>query len=351
MYDISIRLYSREPHVSQIMTGFCMLERSNKKKYKINISHYTGGNKGAFVEVVYRGKKIIYDVLDGYQDLDSIMDLLNQCDFYFKRSYSAEKNRIFGLHNSERMRPLGFNYHVSCSAHPIDKPYWKELIKNFLGIENNMYSNTYFSTKRFEENPKYKSQGIKVLFATRLWGQDKSLSEKLNVEREYINSMRLSIIKSLKGMKEIEFIGGVSDNSLSRKIAPELIMSKEMTARKSYIKLLHTADICIGTMGVHESIGWKTGEYVAAAKAVVNEAFHYDVPGNFCKGKNYFEFTNAQECIEAVKILLANPDKLYEMKLANQQYYYKYLRPDSLIRNTLEIVDASIDNSRTCYRR
>ena len=133
-----------------------------------------------------------------------------------------------------------------------------------------MYSNTYFSAKRFEENPKYKSQGIKVLFATRLWERDESLSEKLNEERESINRMRLSIIKSLKGIEEIEFIGGVSDNALSRKIAPDLIMPKEITARKSYIKLLHTADICIGTMGLHESIGWKTGEYVAAAKAVVN---------------------------------------------------------------------------------
>ena len=57
MYDISIRLYSREPHVSQIMTGFSMLERADKNKYKINISYYTGENKGAFVEVIYRGKR------------------------------------------------------------------------------------------------------------------------------------------------------------------------------------------------------------------------------------------------------------------------------------------------------
>ena len=52
---------------------------------------------------------------------------------------------------------------------------------------------------------------------------------------------------------------------------------------------------------------------MAGAKAVVNEAFHYDVPGNFCKGQNYFEF--------------------------------------SLIRNNIEIVDVSIDNSYICYRR
>lgn len=346
MEKIKIKLYSKGPHISQILTGFCMLERNDKmNQYRVEMDSSAGNIQGEFVEVLYKGKRIIYDVLDGYQDKAAISALLKQCDFYFKRSYSPEKNRMLGIRDVEKMYPLGMNYHVSCPAHPVDKPYWKEKIKQLLHIECNMYSNTYFTSRRFEEKPKYKSRGVVVLFATRLWSPEQSLSKVLNDERKYINEMRLNIIRKLKAMPDIEFIGGISDNSLSRSTAPELIMPGEMSNRKNYIKLMHKADICIGTMGLHESIGWKTGEYVAASKAVVNETLHYQVPGDFTEGKNYLAFTDANECIDKVKWLIENPDKLYEMKLANQNYYHHYLRPDSMIRNTLKIVDLSIQES------
>lgn len=343
MEKIDIKLYSKGPHISQILTGFCMLERnSNTNKCRVKMKSSSGNIRGEFAEVLYKGKRIIYDVLDGYQDKVAISALLKQCDFYFKRSYSPEKNLMLGMHDVEKMYPLGMNYHVSCPFHPLDKPYWKEIIKQLLHIESNMYSNTYFTSGRFEERPRYKDRGIVVLFATRLWSPEQSLSESLNDERKYINTMRLNIIRELKAMPDIEFIGGISDNSFSRSMAPELIMPEEMTNRKSYIKLMHKADICIGTMGLHESIGWKTGEYVAASKAIVNETLHYQLPGDFAEGKNYLAFTDAQACLAKVRWLISNPDKLYEMKLENQNYYHHYLRPDSMIRNTLKIVDLSI---------
>lgn len=50
---------------------------------------------------------------------------------------------------------------------------------------------------------------------------------------------------------------------------------------------MRRSDICIGSTGLWDSIGWKTGEYVAAARAVVNERFVYEVPGGFREGVNY----------------------------------------------------------------
>lgn len=346
MENIVIKLYSKGPHISQILTGFCMVERNSKtNKCRVKLESSDGNIQGEFVEVLYKGKRIIYDVLDGYQDKAAISALLKQCDFYFKRSYSPEKNRTLDIRDVEKMYPLGMNYHVSCPFHPLDKPYWKERIKQLLHIERNMYSNTYFSSRRFEEKPRYKDRGIVVLFATRLWSPEQSLSKSINDERKYINTMRLNIIRELKAMPDIEFIGGISDSSFSRSMAPELIIPEEMTNRKSYIKLMHKADICIGTMGLHESIGWKTGEYVASSKAIVSETLHYQVPGDFAEGKNYLAFTDAQECLAEVRWLISNPDQLYEMKLANQNYYRHYLKPDSMIRNTLKIVDLSIQES------
>ena len=339
MEEIDIWVCSKEPHVSQILTGFCMLEKLGKLQYTFNGNISSSNVNGAFVKVDYKGKKIVYDVSDGYQDEDSMSRLLDLCDFYFKRSFSRKRNEAFGIEVARKMYPLGLNYHVSCPGHPLDKPYWKEKIKRLLGIEHNMYSNTYFSVRRFEEILKYKRQGFRVLFATRLWEPDRSLPERLNEERRHINEMRINIIRALKDMVDIDFIGGVSDNPFSRQTVPELIIPEAMTNRKGYIQLLHTADIGIGTMGLHESIGWKTGEYVAAAKAIVNETFHYQIPGSFMKDKNYIEFADAEECIEGVRCLAADPDRLYEMKIANHIYYNKYLRPDLMILNTLQIVE------------
>lgn len=345
METIKIKYYQYVPHISQILTGFCLLQKAEPKKYHLEFE-YAGADDfvGPFVEVIYRGKIMVYDTMDGYQDDLLIRKMLDRSDFYFKRSYSAEKNRALGLDDADKIKTLGFNYHVSCKGHPVDKPYWKERIKYIAGIENNMYSNTYFNTERFEELPTEHDGKPLVLFAARLWEKDEHLPNHLNKEREYINQMRIKILKSLKSMGEIDFVGGVSDTPYARKIVPELILPEKMTNRRSYIYLMHKADICIATMGLHESIGWKTGEYVAAAKAIVSEKLHYQVPGDFLPGKNYLEFSDDVQCIDAVKSLINSPEKLLAMRLANRDYYCVYLRPDQLIRNTLDIVDEAIEN-------
>ncbi len=329
---ISVELLSREAHVSQIATGYCMLARKNPD-WAVDTS-VKNGLEGAFVRVHYDGKIIIYDMLDGYQLPEQMQKHLENCDFYFKRSFSPEKNQVlFPADLRARMYPLGFNYHVSCPGHPLDKPNWKENIKKILGIENNQWSSTYFTADKFETSPA-KKEIPTVLFMTRLW-DGAGDSEECN----YINNMRIDIIRSLKEMSGIRFIGGLTDTGPARKLASELLLPHELTARKKYLKTLRACDICIGSMGLHESIGWKTGEYVAAEKAIVNERFHYQVPGDFAVGKNYLEFDSAEKCIAAVRELVESPEKCYEMKLANQAYYQRYLRPDALIQNTLDIVN------------
>lgn len=341
MDKILIKCLSKEPHLSQALTGFYMLfgrcfciieDHSEDFRYPYHT---------AMLDVEYKGKRIIYDMLDGYQSPEAIRYYLEQCDYYFKRSYSEEKNKCLGLACLQKMHPYGFNYHVSCRNHPLDKSYIKERLKAVLRLQNDQYNNksTYYNSGLFEEEPQYKTDGIKVLFQTRLWEPDKTYPDKVNEERATINQMRINILRELRETREIEFVGGLSDSEYEKRVASDLIMPNELTYRKNYIQILHTSDICIGSMGLHESIGWKTGEYIAAAKAIVNEKLHYQVPGNFNAGENYMEYRTVEECIRAVKDLATAPEKLFQMKKQNQIYYKRYLRPDILIRNTLQIVD------------
>lgn len=341
MDKIVIKILSKEPHLSQALTGFRMLFGGRFCRIEDHSENPMYPYHTAMLDVEYRGKRIIYDMLDGYQSSEAIRYYLEQCDFYFKRSYSEEKNESFELPCLQKMYPYGFNYHVSCRNHPLDKSYIKECLKAFLRLPNDQYNNksTYYNSKMFEEEPQYKTYGIKVLFLTRLWEPKRIYSDKVNEERELINQTRIDILRELRETSGINFVGGLSESEYEKKMAPDLIMPNDLTYRKNYIRELHSSDICIGSMGLHESVGWKTGEYIAAAKAIVNEKFHYQVPGNFMPGKNYMEYYTVEECIKAVEDLSADPDKLYEMKRQNRIYYNMYLRPDMLIKNTLQIID------------
>lgn len=326
----NIHILSREPHLSQIITGYIMLNKKQCRFYDDSGAELYPYHS-AFVLVEYQGKTLIYDMLDGYQYPEMIQYYLNNSDFYFKRSYSNAENHKLNLKNVQRMYPLGFNYHVSYRGHFLDKPNWKENIKRCLRIENNQYSSTYFTPQRFETIPSYKTQKIKVLFMTRLWTGEKQ-----------INDMRIMLIRELKRLTGIEFIGGIADTGPARELAPELIVPNALTNRKYYVKTMRKCDICIGTTGLHGSIGWKTGEYVAASKAIIHEKMMYTVPGDFSDGKNYLSFSTCEECLNALGMLINDPQKMFEMKCANEKYYLEYLRPDVMIRNTLKIVNSAI---------
>lgn len=341
MEKIQLTVQSRVPHVSQIITGFlilkeqgCDIEIIDNSADKTHPLHELPA-----ITAKVGGKTVVYDLWDGYNDPEDMIMCLENCDFYFKRSFSQEKNaKILGQYQ-EKIYPLGFNYHVTHKHNPINEPLWKHLAKPLLGKT----PDRYFVPEVFEGQALKTHGPVKILFLARLWDdKEPGFSAEDHAERAYINQMRIEIIRALRETYGDSFIGGLNDNALSRAWAPDLIMSGEYTERKNYLKLLHSCDICIGSMGLFESIGWKTAEYVAAAKAIVNERFHYSVPGGFEEGKNYLAFSTAAECISAVQRLAEDPEGLYRMKRENEAYYRAYLKPEMLVKNSLELVEREI---------
>ena len=340
MEKIKVWVPTRCEHSQQITTGFLMLKENG---WDVEVIDISGSKNNVFfglpvIQAEYKGKKIIYDVWDGYQDQQGIRAGLDWADFYFKRSFSAEKNAAFFPEDQHKIFPLGFNYHMTYKNCPSTDPSWKILIKKLLG--------RYFVPATFEGSAAAPKGEPKIIFFTRLWDiKEHGLNTALQEERKIINQERIEIIRALKQQYGDMFIGGLNDTPLSREMAPDLIMPDTYTNRNNYIAVLHSCDICIGSMGLHESIGWKTGEYVAAAKAIVHDPFRYSVPGDFLSGKNYLEYETAEECIAAVQKLVEDPQLLLSMKTANQEYYQKHLKPDVLIANTLEIVRKNCDKA------
>ena len=337
MEKIKLTIPSSSYHIGQITTGVLMLREQGCPVEIVDQSRNPGNPFYALPLAVidYQGKKLVYDLWDGYQNPDGMQLALQDCDFYFKRSFDPERNARLFPQYAEKMHPLGLYYRVTHPGNPTNEPLWKCAARLVLGKT----PDRYFTPAVFEGNAEDRGGAApRILFLTQLWDDpDPAISREDQLERSFINQMRIEVIQTLRDKFGSQFVGGLSDTALSRALAPELIMDKAYTERRRYIALVHESDICIGSMGLYESIGGKTGEYVAAAKAIVNERLHYVPTGDFAAGRNYLPFENARECVAAVEQLAGDPEARLQMQQANRDYYLQYLRPDMLVKNTLDI--------------
>jgi hypothetical protein len=353
-YKCDLILNSSAEHLTQILTGFGLLEAEHLIQIKIaKADNYDIEIMGKpILRVIFNDDlKIVYDTFDGSA---LYKEDLEWSDLYFKRSFDITKIKNYQLEN--KVFPLGFNY----SAYgPRNFNFQKFLysitsIKSLRSLKNIAISvirtdrvlSFIFSTnlgrhncyyKNFECLPHFDPDPLIVFFA-RLWDPGRSKSAELINERMEINQMRINIIRGLRKEFGDKFYGGLSSDEFTEKIAKDCIVENQnLIKKKSYMALVKNSNICIATQGLLGSNGWKLAEYVASAKSIVSEKLNYSVPGDFLPGKNYLEFSNSDECINQVYYLAKNPEARYQMMLENFNYYNQYLRPDMLVWNTLKI--------------
>lgn len=343
-------LFNRGQHVSRLITGFHLLET---KGIKVNFIEDSTNSRNAphssVVEARIDGKCIAFDMCDGYSlTPQNAASYLYRVDAYFKRSYDKNMDKDLSEIELSKIRPFGFDYYATYKGNPIDiqptslKGKVKQAARDVIGYDKCM------EVEYFEQKADYKTKDLKIIFMTRLWDpaeisiEDdmsddfRSYSEYMIREREKINADRAKIIRELRTIYGNLFVGGIQHSTFAEKYCPDILIPKKLTRKKTYLDQMHAADICIGSMGLHKSIGWKTGEYVAASRAVVAERFAYEVTGNFAENINYIPFDSVEECLTAVERLYNNPEEVYKMKCANETYYKNYLRPERQITNALE---------------
>jgi hypothetical protein len=286
---------------------------------------------GAMIEVEIDGRRIVFDMADGYNfDFARVDTYLATCDAWFKRSFSREMNARFS--HGDKIFPLGFNYQISHRAAPQPAlTRLKNAIKAALPGYSPEYAHATFD--KFEAPPQT-TDPPRILFSARLWPPDLNDAE-LNREREQINATRIEIIRKLKREYGTLFTGGLYDMPFAREQAPDLILPAEHTDRNAYLQTVKDCDICIASMGLHRSIGWKMGEYVAASRAIVTEKMHYEVPGGYTEGRHYLSFDTVAECLAHIDTLVNDRERRHEIMCANHAYYNEYLRPDKLVGNAL----------------
>ena len=340
--------YFPSPHLSQIYDGFQKLKKAGI--IDLSIRTATGNSTKPLLTVIVDGThKVIYDTLDGLNWVDNISTDENlkhykntiQADFYFKRSYNQAV--ASNAPANCKVYPLGLNYSFTPEgSFPMSiKEMLVDIAKNNF-IVSKFYTKYSFVSSDFECPPNLSREGG-VLFLARLWNPDDVKEEQLKTEREAINKNRIASIRACQKEFGARFTGGLQDDSFSRLHAKDLIVPFSLTRKESFLKAIKDHDVCIATTGLHDSIGWKFGEYVAASRGIVSESLCYEIPGDFKEGKNYLTFTDENALVEKTRTLLADKDALSTMMNNNFQYYNNFLRPDKLVLNTLLQIKESIE--------
>lgn len=340
MTSVKLYLYSNSPHCALLVTGFHELMKEGKINLQIDKCSICNPVRpipfSSIVEAEINNRFIVaFDMLDGYNfDYEKVEKYLASVDFYFKRSFSPQKNMHFTEEARSKIHPISLNWNVSYPSNPTDWGDLKSIVRKVLNLTVYRNDLPYYEHKT-------KVVDGSILFRCELWDPNAKEIEAfpaLRQERVQINETRIAIIRALKKKYGNNFNGGVVNNAIARQLCPELILPKAATNRRAYINAMKHSSICIATTGLHESIGWKFAEYVAAGKPIVTEPLHYEIIGDFKKGKNYLEFTTPDECLAAVESLLADPDLRESIIHANLDYYFKYARPDRQVAYVLDTV-------------
>lgn len=357
MNRIAVTLYchSNSRHLQQIYTGFHMLQRRGvvrvrQKLYKTDYIdraqalHLQNARHAHLRAVINDTIHVYYDLHDSYEiDLNALANV----DLYFKRSYAAD--HIRGLPTNRKIVPLGLYYSVldrEADGYNLQRSLLarntKACFRNILlaARVNKLAGRHLVYAPRIDELEQYPDYGApaRAIFMVKAWDPAETragTAEKV-VEVEQTNEVRAQCIRLLRKHFGVNCLSGFAHNDYAMKYYRDCLLPEEHISRpQTYIQILKAFPIAIATTGLHGSIGAKLAEYVAHSKAIVSEQLNYQVGEYFADGQNYLSFTSAEECVAQVDCLFTDQARRNQLMTNNYRYYHSFLRPDSLVLQSL----------------
>jgi hypothetical protein len=345
--------HSGSAHLQQLFTGFQMLARAGlirlsqerrlgTCRYESDAPHLRDAGH-AHLDVLLDGRVRVH--FDTHDAKEIAVGELDDCDFYFKRSYLRSEVAALAPSRRGKLLPLGLNYRVLPGT-PDFFAVRRGLALNGLSraslsaLKQGLDSSNRFGFQPrvpLMEAPPDPAASPNVLFLVAAYDpyDDPQRSQEKIEDRIFINETRARCIKLLKDALGTRFLGGFSRSAFSLEHYGDLVVPPETTSQESYLKVLRAHPLCVASAGLHGSTGWKFAEYVAFSKAILSEQLVFDTPGPFERGRNYLEFTSPEECLNGAVRLIEDAGLRHEIMRNNAAYYKDYLRPDALIRNAL----------------
>lgn len=348
--DCKIMAQTDSRHLQQVYSGFNIL----RKNGIIYLSVDSGPRGSCFADpekpilnvLVNNKYRVVYDTLDGFNFDDALglddnlkifAEYLTGADFYFKRSYNSAVTS--GLAERHKIYPLGLNYMVNTNDDYIQNKLsrlkkWRPLLDRFNQMFRAMPGAGKLMSGDFEDVPRFRKEP-RIIFIAKAWDPDEVESAALKDERRVLNELRHCIIKECKSEFGGAFYGGFIDSAYSSRHYGDFLLPKSATNKSVYVRKMHEYEIGIVTRGLHNSTNWTVAEYVAASKAIVCQRLFYEAPGGFREGANYLAFETVSECLESARKLILDKALRYSMMENNHSYYHSFVKPESLVMNSL----------------
>ncbi len=343
--EITLYPFSNVTHLKQLFCGFRMLARGGTIRLSSRFDgprlfHHRVANEkdsDAYVLMARYGNHgmLCYDVHDSDRVIDG---LYGQCDLYFKRSFDP------AVHGKlAKMRPLGLNFPVDTPGVDFDGAVRAVMIEKSLRrmaaeVLRALKLPPVFAATPDVFDARRPEQPARILFLTQTWDPAESYdqSPEKRQGRQTLNEFRAATIRALKRAFPGHFFGGFSPTPYTLGCFRDLAVDDaRLTRRATYLSLVDQYAICVTSKGLHDSTGWKFAEYLAKGRAIVTEKMRFLAGGDLALGTHYLDFGTPEECVERVGALVTNVELRMQMMAASRRYYEKYVRPDSLVLNTL----------------
>jgi len=340
-------------HVRQLYTGLLLLHqqgsirlsqrvRRTPIRYRKSAPHLRDASH-AHLDVVLGGRVRLH--FDTHDSQDVALAELDECDVYFKRSYSPrlvrslpepQRKKVFALGLNYLVLPDGIDLFAARRGLSLGRGFREKLsaCRQALAVRNSLGHDPRLSS--MEHSPDFDAEP-RVIFMVAAYDpyEDPDRQDQID-DRISINEMRARCVMALREALGDRFTGGFVPSAYARKHYAELVAEADATVPARYLAAVRSHPIGVATTGLHGSIGWKLAEYVAFARAILSEKLVYRVPGEFAPERNYLEFTSPDECAAAAVRLVEDHDLRHRLMRNNASYYQRYLRPDSLVKNAIE---------------
>jgi hypothetical protein len=271
-------------------------------------------------------------------------DALARCDVYFKRSLTV--STAPGRPPSPKLRALGLitdvrtegydlrELRVELSGARSARERARRLLRwSALTAAARMFDAGSRPTISRMECPPQRGQPPRVLLMAGLWdpAEVPTWAAGKRDEWEAINRMRVGCIRALREAFGERFHGGVRPTPFSLRHCPDIVLSSPPRgSQREFIRRVREHPVCVTSVGLHGSNGFRLAEFVAMSRAIVSEPLCYDVPGDFAAGRNYLPFRTPEECVAQVARLLESTDEREAMMRTNWDYYGRWQRPDRM---------------------
>jgi hypothetical protein len=339
--------------LQQLYTGFHLLQRTGflrlsqqirrtPVRYLNDAPHLRDAGHAHLDVIVEPRLRLHFDTHDAQE---VALGELEDCDFYFKRSYLPAAVASLAAHQRGKVLPLGLNYRVLPDV--VDVSAIRRGL-SMTGLSRDSlaaFRQALDTRNRFGFQPRLSQMqsapdleaAPNVLFLVAAYDpyDDPQRSQEKIDDRICINETRARCIRLLKEALGPRFTGGFGRSPFTLKRYADLVAPPESTSQEGYLRTLRSFPICVASTGLHGSAGWKLAEYIASAKAVLSQPLVYDLPGGFASGRNYIEFTSPEECVDGAVRLIEDSTLRRQIMRNNAAYYRDYLRPDTLVKNAL----------------